>query len=332
MASPSESEFDGNGLVYDPVDQAPMKKSSAFAFHGDLFFGSLETQQVYYRLVESGFELAVVGDKPVLRPRVRELAWEKTVSLRSSNSSSDGHFEVRDLSAGEYTFTLEAQAADLSLRGSLAASITGARRCTAKLAVRARDTGEVIAQAQLRLRADKDVSLRELKFSVGVEQQPATMQLDVSSNSLLKAVKVLCKLDCLEMSKTKKEVSEARNKSIIVARSDEYMVEVTKGSAGMGVTLAWDKDMGSVVVRSVERNGAAALTRKISAGDLIRGIQGERVEDLSFKQAIGTLRNVPSTVVLLMTPAPPDYVTPERSPPPKVHPINTPLQKQQPQC
>ncbi|GBG27730.1 FERM and PDZ domain-containing protein 2 [Hondaea fermentalgiana] len=289
-------------VVYDPVDQKPMKPSEAYATSDGLYFASLETQQMYYHLIQSGFEVVVEGGKPMLKQAQPQRIWNDEASLRST--SKDAHFVRSSLDAGTYTFTAEVP--------DLHSSITGARRAQVKLDVTSGDGREKLATKTFSI--DKSNPKVQERFLISVDQSDATMVVNFSSNSVLKAVRVVGYLDYLPVSKSIREMHEARRQSMAVAKSSEYVVELTKGTTGVGMTLSWDHRIKSVLIRSIEENGAAQRTHKLDVGDRIKGIQGQRVDNLSFKQVIKLLRDVPTTVVLLMEKAPKGFEMEDRKP------------------
>lgn len=299
-------------VVYDPVDQKPMKPSEAYATSDNLYFASLETQQMYYHLIDKGFEVVVEGGKPILRPAQAKRIWTKDMNL--SRSSKDGHYVQSGLEPGTYTF--QAEAPDVH-------SLLGSRKCTGTLQVTSGDGRNKIVQANFNL--GKDSQMWSQKFSVEVEQQNATMVVDfINASSFGKSMNAHASLDFLPLSKSKKDMIEARRKSTAVARNGEYVVELTKGTTGVGMTLSWDNRIKSVLIRTIEENGAAQRTHKLKVGDRIKGIQGQRVDTLSFKDVIKMLRNIPTTVVLLMEAAPPGFKMEEKKPGRRVRRIDAP--------
>jgi len=270
-----------------------------YAANDGLYFGSLETQQMYYHMLERGFIVQEQRGKPVLIPREPIHFWTQESSLRSSK---DAHYVKTGLLAGDYILTLETP--------DLHSSITGARISKVRYEVTASDGREKLKIAEFSL--DKTASQRIERFSISDDEgggnAGATFTIDISSNSIFKSVRTICRLDFLPLPEIKKELAQARRQSKALVRPNEYTVELNKGTKGVGMTLGWDKGIGLCIIKTIDVAGPAERTQKIKIGDRILGIQGKRIEKLSFKDVIKELRNVPLTVVLIMSEAPRGYV------------------------
>jgi len=281
-------------IVYDPVDGKKMTKGTAYAESDGLFFGSLETQQMYFRALESGFEVVDVGGKPTMRQRTPEQLFEIDTTLRGAETKKN----QKNLAPGDYTLTCEAP--------ELHSSYTGTRKATATVRVGHGSTSIYSGDVLL----EKSHPKKRVEFSVGVGHKGACVDVSLKSNTTFRSVHVKCKLEFLSMPKSKLEVAQAKELSEQVKKPDELLVELVKGTTGVGMNLKWDKTYRAVVVSTVEEQGAAARA-KLKVGDRIIAIQGKRLENASFKAAITMLRNVPSTVLLIIGSMPKGYVPPQ---------------------
>lgn len=270
-------------LVYDPVDQKQFRRSEAYAEKDGLFFGSLETQQMYYRFIDKGFEVVMVENKPMLRQRKPVVLWKDTMRVRKENKDK----EIPALKAGRYTLT------------GTVPSNSSLKKFSAKFKVLHKDGRTVLAEGEFHF--DKKHDSRSDRFRIDDDADAPSLHIEVSGFHMFSKALVDWVLEFVPMSTDRQEVAIARNMTKTIARKDEFLVELEKGTTGVGMTLGWDKNLKAVLVRSVEENGAAARTKLLRVGDRIVGIQGKRIDGMSFKKVIKVLRNIPIVVILLIT-------------------------------
>ena len=115
-------------MHYDPVDGNEIVAGTEYAEKDGLYFGSLQTQQMFYTLVEKGFSVQFVQGKPTLVKQEGTVVWNLMHNGKEGahfRQKTDGKRVVPGLVTGEYVF--KAETPDLyrqSIRGSSSKSVT----------------------------------------------------------------------------------------------------------------------------------------------------------------------------------------------------------------
>ena len=266
-----------------------------YATNDGLYFGSLETQQMYYHMLERGFVVQEQNGKPILVPTEPINIWTHESSFCSTKDSPYVKSWLAGLQAGDYILTVDAP--------DLLSSIMSKQISKVRYEVTASDGKQKLKVAEFCLSKTSPQIFQRFSISddEGGGNAGATFAIDISNNSTSKAVRTICRLDFVPLLEIKKELAQARRQSKAVVRPNEYIVELKKGTEGYGITLRWDKGICLSVVKTIDVAGPAERTQKIKVGDGIAGIQGKRVDMLSSKEVIKEMRNAPLTIVLIMS-------------------------------
>eukprot|EP00924_Labyrinthula_sp_SR-Ha-C_P004667 snap_masked-scaffold_1-processed-gene-7.9-mRNA-1 protein AED:1.00 eAED:1.00 QI:0/0/0/0/1/1/5/0/721 len=281
------------------MDGKEIMPGEEYASRDGVFFRSLQTQQMYYNLVESGFEVKFQNGKPKLEKAVGEVVWRLIKNGKEGQTlknKSDVRHVVPGLQIGEYEFSTETPDLKSNVTVSLTVSsiFNGQTECIVKREVELKPVNPTM----------------KVKFAIFRHQENATVVIEFRPASKDKLKNFLYKKSCFvtasltkfPLQSVRQEVMIARQESKALLRKNEFIVELTKGASGVGMTLGWDKAIKSVIVKKIDPNGAAKRTEKLDVGDIVRGIQGQRIEHLSFKRVIKLLRSVPRTVILVIKP------------------------------
>ena len=297
------------GGAYDPITGNEVDRSKAYAEVDGLVFESLQTQTMYYQLLEKGFEVSWKDGKPSLQSTAPKVIWE----LRDKKRTNQLGCRVTkgkpieqlfgDLRPGKYT---------------LEVSISGAKTSTYSAKMKHTSARSASAEVIIATFSGNEILHRSVDLSTGYPQQvilfevtedivPARCMVKLYGRTMFKKVTLNATLSLVPFSAAQISHATALRKTKEILQPGEFVVELTKGAKGVGMTLGWDKQRRGVVVKELLPNGAASRTRLIRRGDMIKGIQGVRVDGRSFKRVVRRLRNVPRTVVFVMERAPEGY-------------------------
>ena len=314
-AASSSSYKTAPAAKYDPITGKAIEKGRAYAEVDGLAFESLQTQTMYYELLEKGFEVAWEGGKPKLRSTEPKVIWElrdpKHPEKRFCKMSKKKPVEKMfgDFRPGKYTLEVWIEGAAGKKKSHPTLKSTSSRSASAEVIVATFTGVEVTART---VDLSSSYPRQVVLFEISEDITPARCMLKFHGHTSFKKVYLGAKLTIIPPSAAQVSYNAAIQKTKKLLQPGEFVVVLKKGANGVGMTLGWDKQRYGVVVKEVIPNGAAARTKLIRSGNLIRGVQGERVDGKSFKRVISRLRNVPRTVVLILEQRPENY-----QPPPK---------------
>lgn len=279
-------------------------KGTEYAHKDGLFFSSLQTQQMFYTLIEKGFTVAFKDGKPSLTQQKGAEFWSLVSSGRQGayfRQKTDGKKIVTGLLTGDYAFKVSLPE---YFKSSGRSMITKSLSISIEV-ISGTGTEKIISFQTI---LNKATPMLESKFSIWSHQNNATALIEFKSTSFFTRLFVKSSLIFFELPRIKEEIMLERKATKKLLRSGEYFVELTKGAKGVGMTLGYDKKLKHVIIKSVNPIGAAAKTNKLSPGCLVLGINGKRLEEVKFKQVIKILRSVPRVVFLIIKPKLEGYV------------------------
>ncbi|KAH9259226.1 hypothetical protein BASA81_002269 [Batrachochytrium salamandrivorans] len=308
-----------SAATHDPVTGRIIPPGKVFARDGQLCFESLQSQNAYYKMLEQGFVVEFELGRPVLKPGKMERVWELSTSegnlaYLSSRTTLPPNLTTCTLLAGRYQF----QALAPELGGSIFAG-TNRRKISVKLEVFAHN-GAVVVDTSLELTAEN--MHQKLNFQLAEKDCPALCKMQFHSPSMINRLMVKASI---EKTVASKRVEQMANSAIDLAkrtiRPGEFLVELEKDAVGVGMTFKWDTLRAGAAVKSIDPVGVASRARVIKEGDIVRSVQGVRVDQMEFKEIQQLLRNVPMRVILVLEHAPANWqgfqtVRPALQPPP----------------
>lgn len=320
------------------MDGSEIRAGTEYASKDGVYFASLQTQQMFYTLVEKGFTVRFVDMKPALVKVEGQVLW-KLVNESSTTSSlivprhskdsdspesvknsktgkmakdgayfkkkTDGKRIIPGLQPGDYVFSVELP--ELFGKQGKAKTLKNSKTLTVSLEVISGDGKEKITSFRTDLGAALPVF--ETKFTVWTKQNNATFIADYKAYSIFSKVLVKSQLVYYPLHKIKEEIMGERKQTKLLMKPEdgEELAELTKGAKGVGMTLGWNKELKCVLIKYIEPNGAASRVGKLQPGKVVCGINGKRLENVSFKEVIKRLRDVPRTVFLIIKPKPAGY-------------------------
>jgi len=287
----------------DPVSKFRLTEDEVYARDGDICFQSVATQNFFYKMLEVGYQFEngnFVDSKQV----------EKVWALRSAKgdfavlggSSKNQNLEILIDLRAEGKHVLHAQVADY--KDSLAYF---SRSKGVVVTVQMVANGDPLgAKMEFNLVPLAETSLKFPFHVPRVSPGPRSIkyQLKVIFHGLHRRRRFILRswIERTATPKHKLELERARGLSKALVRPDdeEFIVEFEKDAFGLGVSVVWSPEDNAVVVKAIDVDGAAARAGKITKGDIIRAIQGVRVDGMDYREVAKMLRNIPLVAVLIL--------------------------------